>query len=139
MVCPLTRLDWLRIAPSALSPAFWQGELRPTPTLDFFYEALDAAFAECAGDEIAVVGHSIGGWVARAYLGERGVSVRACVTLGTPHNPPPASSAVAGIDQTRGLLTYINSNFPAEPSLTCVAGSQRSTRVDRFLGILVAF
>jgi hypothetical protein len=33
--------------------------------------------------------------------------VGALVTLGSPHNPPPANSSVAKFDQTRGLLKYI--------------------------------
>lgn len=45
--------------------------------------------------------------------------VRALVTLGSPHNPPPQGSAVASIDQTRGLLTYINNNFPGS-ALSCI-------------------
>ena len=49
---------------------------------------------------MAVLGHSIGGWVARSYIGEvMGEDVaarRVCslVTLGTPHNPPPQDSPV---------------------------------------------
>jgi hypothetical protein len=34
------------------------------------------------------------------------------VTLGSPHNPPPPDSAMAKIDQTRGLLRYITEKFP---------------------------
>ena len=34
------------------------------------------------------------------------------VTLGSPHQPPPVDSPVAALDQTRGLLTYINSCYP---------------------------
>ena len=34
------------------------------------------------------------------------------VTLGSPHNPPPTDSPVARFDQTRGLLNYIDANYP---------------------------
>ena len=45
--------------------------------------------------ELVLLGHSIGGWIARAYLSEhcsKGTRkmVKALVTLGSPHIPPPA-------------------------------------------------
>ena len=42
---PLSRLSWLRIVPSVFTEAFFKGELKPQGTLDFFFEALDAADA----------------------------------------------------------------------------------------------
>lgn len=133
-VAPLTRLSWLRIVPASFTPAFWRGELRPTPTLGFFYEALDKVFAQVEeahqGEKVSVIGHSIGGWVARAYIGERlgehaAERVERVVTLGTPHREPPSESL---IDQTRGLLRYINAEFPSGAPLNpeqfvCVAGA----------------
>ena len=107
-VAPLSRLSWLRIVPSVFSEPFWQGALRPTPTLGFFYEALDDAFADLdASEPVAVLGHSIGGWVARAWCAERNEArVKRLVTLGTPHNEPP-EGLFSKIDQTRGLLKYV--------------------------------
>lgn len=135
---PLSRLDWLKIVPSTLTKEFLTAELRPGKTLGFFYDALDEALAAVDRDfgpnaTVAFLGHSIGGWVARSYIAEvlgetraRG-RVRALVTLGTPHNPPPEGSSAAALDQTRGLLKYINERFPSgwplDPSaVTCVAG-----------------
>jgi len=135
-VAPLSRLSWLRIVPSVFSEPFWQGALRPTPTLGFFYEALDDAFADLdASEPVAVLGHSIGGWVARAWCAERNEArVKRLVTLGTPHNEPP-EGLFSKIDQTRGLLKYINAEFPPDPAVvTCVAGT--ATKVDA-LGELV--
>lgn len=142
-VAPLTRLSWLRIAPATFTLAFWQGELRPVPTLNFYFEALDASFAAVDAEfgpdaPVTIVGHSIGGWAVRAYLGECLGEERArrrvarVVTLGTPHNPPPATSALAKVDQTRGLLSYINAAFPSGAPLdpaqfVCVAGSATTT------------
>jgi hypothetical protein len=133
----------LRITPATFTLAFWQGRLRPVPTLNFFFEALDKSFAavdaEFGSDaQVTMIGHSIGGWAARAYLGEVLGEERArrrvarLVTLGTPHNPPPIGSLVASVDQTRGLLTYINSNFPSGAPLdphqvVCVAGAGTHT------------
>lgn len=138
---PLSRLDWLRIVPSTLTKEFFTAELRPKKTLGFFYEALDQALAQVDADfgpqePVAFLGHSIGGWVARSYIGEVlgpvAQRVRSLVTLGTPHQAPPAESPVAILDQTRGLLTYINEQFPAGSPLnssvvTCVAGCGTKT------------
>jgi len=38
--------------------------------------------------------------------------VKVLVSLGSPHNPPPSDSNFQKVDQTRGLLTYINTKFP---------------------------
>jgi len=135
---PLARFDWLKIVPSTLTKEFFTASLRPSKTLGFFYSALDRAFEQVDKDygpdvEVSVLGHSIGGWVARSYiaevLGEEKARrrVRSLVTLGTPHNPPPKDSIVSAVDQTRGLLTYINENFPNgfpldASAVTCVAG-----------------
>ncbi|KAJ8606281.1 hypothetical protein CTAYLR_010314 [Chrysophaeum taylorii] len=122
VVAPLRRFDWLRIVPSIATTEFWTSKLEPTPTLEFYYQALDEAFEtlENSDRDVALVGHSIGGWICRAYIGERGKRVSSVVTLGTPHNPPPASTA---IDQTRGLLDYVNANFKLVDGATCVVGN----------------
>ena len=72
---PLRRFDWLRIVPATLTKEFFTASLRPAKTLGFFYEALDKAFQQVEEDfgpdvQVAVLGHSIGGWVARSYIGE---------------------------------------------------------------------
>ena len=110
-------------------------------TLGFFYEAIDAALVEIErdfpGQQVSFLGHSIGGWVARSYIAEvRGeevakVNVASLVTLGTPNNSAPADSPVAALDQTRGLLKYINDNFPSgwpldRKRVACVAGKGTS-------------
>ena len=126
---PLSRLSWLRIVPSVFTEAFFKGELKPQGTLDFFFEALDAAVADVGPDEdIAILGHSIGGWVARAWVVDRGEQrVKRFVTLGTPHNEPP-EGLFSNIDQTRGLLKYVRANCPPDPAIfTCVAGTATST------------
>jgi hypothetical protein len=95
---------------------------------------------------VCMLGHSIGGWVLRSYIGEvlgeeRALrQVSSLITLGTPHQPPPSSSPLARIDQTRGLLSDINTRFPAGSPLpaervTCVAGT--GTRVAATLPALL--
>jgi len=90
-----------------------------------------AAVAEARARQrqVDLVGHSAGGWLGRAFLGDPlgfdspaaapGVphaSVRALVTLGTPQRPPPAALAR---DMTGGL--------PLRSPVLCEAGRGLST------------
>ncbi|CAM9221502.1 unnamed protein product [Phaeothamnion confervicola] len=121
---PLTRLGWVtNLAPSFFSADYWQCKLQPATTLGFYYDAIDAALAglTAASSDAAgfhLVAHSIGGWVARAWLAERCSDadrkrVLSLTTLGSPNTPPPPGALLlAKVDQTRGLLTYIDENFP---------------------------
>ena len=43
-------------------------------------------------------------------------SVTDLVSLGSPHQPPPENTFFSSSDQTRGLLSYINSKFPGNAS-----------------------
>lgn len=137
VVTPLQRLDWpVGLIPSFFSADYFRGTLKPGSTLGFYCKKIDEAVAdllkECPEAEINLLGHSIGGWVARAWLSEWAspdvrAKVRRLVTLGSPHNPPPPTSALARVDQTRGLLSYINEKFPGafekQVSYTSVIGS----------------
>ncbi|XP_062097365.1 uncharacterized protein LOC133803369 isoform X1 [Humulus lupulus] len=76
------------------------------------------------GESLSVIGHSAGGWLARVYMQDYGVShISLLLTLGTPHLPPPKGV----IDQTRGLLNYVEyhcSKAVYTPHLkyVCIAG-----------------
>ncbi|CAM9776310.1 unnamed protein product [Pylaiella littoralis] len=120
----LTRVGWIAgLLPSALSPEYFKGELTPAHTLKFYYEAIDRALEKIQerhpGRGVHIVGHSIGGWVARAWLAE-GCSptdrenMVSLTTLGTPNTGPPenAGGPWTAVDQTRGLLKSINTRFP---------------------------
>eukprot|EP00980_Cylindrotheca_fusiformis_P000146 scaffold24_cov128-Cylindrotheca_fusiformis.AAC.19 len=137
----ITALAWLSIVKSAVTKAYFQGVLEPSKTLPFYMKAINAtiarmdeAAAAAADDstlqEYTLLSHSIGGWIARAWLGEVAEeSVRTrCknyVSLGTPHVAPPEASWVAKLDQTRGLLKYINDRWPGvhfdDIQYTCIA------------------
>ena len=119
-VAPLARFDWFRLLPAAFTAEYWTGELKPQTALPFYFEALDRAADRIAAahpdQKIQLVAHSIGGWVARAYLGQLDPISRArfgaLVTLGSPHREPP-EGPLRTFDQTRGLLSYVNANYPA--------------------------
>lgn len=120
-VTPLSRLDWpMGLIPSFFSKEYLEGKLTPR-TLEFYFKKVDKAVSRALTEnpeaEIVLLGHSIGGWIARAWLSEWAsvdakARVKKLLTLGSPHNPPQAESAASRVDQTRGLLTYINENYP---------------------------
>jgi pimeloyl-ACP methyl ester carboxylesterase len=120
VVTPLKFTDWLRLIPASLTPEYWKGELSPDVALPFYYEAIEKGVSqlqqEYPGKKIQLVAHSIGGWIARAYLGQisdedRAAKFSALVTLGTPHRPPP-DGIFKTLDQTRGLLKYVEERYP---------------------------
>jgi hypothetical protein len=132
-VAPLPRTEWIKVAKQLPTKNFFDATLEPNETLQWYFDAIEEGlmdiFAEEGDDaEICIIGHSIGGWVARAYLGGLSQSSKAVhgliidncrsfVTLGTPHSSP----ASALVDQTRGLLKRV------EVTKSCSAESlQRS-------------
>ncbi len=73
-VAPLPRTEWIKVAKQLPTKKFVDAELDVRVTLDWYFDAMEVAlgelFAEGGEDvEVCLVGHSIGGWVARAYLG----------------------------------------------------------------------
>merc|ERR1712071_84592 len=118
-VTPLPRTEWIKVARQLPTKEFLNAELSVPKTLGWYFDAIETGLAEIFAEEgedanVAIVGHSIGGWVARAYLGGLSTSstavnrlaqkqVTSLITLGTPHISP--SSAL--VDQTRGLLRAI--------------------------------
>lgn len=73
-VAPLPRTEWIKVAKQLPTKNFLDANLSVKVTLDWYFDAMETAladlFAEGGDDvEVCVIGHSIGGWVARAYLG----------------------------------------------------------------------
>lgn len=118
-VAPLPRTEWIKVAKQLPTKEFLDANLSIPTTLKWYFDAMEEALSEIYAVEgedanVAIVGHSIGGWVARAYLGGLSGSATAVyehtmkrvssfVTLGTPHTSP----ATALVDQTRGLLRAV--------------------------------
>ncbi|KAL8144394.1 hypothetical protein V2J09_017426 [Rumex salicifolius] len=116
VIANVSRPDWLRNAAGLLDLNYWKGTLQPRPVLDWYLKR-----------SLSLIGHSAGGWLARVYMEEFGASdISLLLTLGTPHTPPP--KGVSGvIDQTRGLLYYVQDHcakavYTPELKYVCVAG-----------------
>ncbi|KAJ4910637.1 alpha/beta-Hydrolases superfamily protein [Raphanus sativus] len=131
VVAAVSRLDWFRNAAGLVDPAYWRGTLRPRPVLDWYLKRIDDAVREAnelaQGKGLSLIGHSAGGWLARVYMEEYGnADISLLLTLGTPHLPPPRGLSGV-IDQTRGLLYYVEENcakavYTPELRYVCIAG-----------------
>jgi hypothetical protein len=142
-VAPLPRTEWIKVARQVPTRSFFSSELNNAKTLKWYFDAIETSLAEIYAEtdddtKICIIAHSIGGWVARAYLGGLGQSSTAVsrsalekcsslITLGSPHYAPDT----ALVDQTRGLLKQVESTFECSSEflsqngikVTCV-GSQ---------------
>jgi pimeloyl-ACP methyl ester carboxylesterase len=148
VTAPLSRRDWIKVARQLPTRRFFTAELPVEETLRWYFQAMEAGLADILAREsesnekttICIVGHSIGGWVARAYLAGLSQSstaigravqqqqrVSSLVTLGTPNTMVDTSL----VDQTRGLLSAIAATPSAHPrsfqqrgiSVACVASA----------------
>ena len=73
-VAPLARTEWIKVARSLPTRSFLEAKLPVHSTLSWYFEAMETALSEIYAAEgpnvnVCIIGHSIGGWVARAYLG----------------------------------------------------------------------
>ncbi|KAG2441158.1 hypothetical protein HXX76_004010 [Chlamydomonas incerta] len=119
-VAQVTRPDWARNGAALTDINWWKGTLKPRPAVNWYLEYVDAAMQrlkrrldeEAGGAPITMLTHSAGGWLGRVYLLDWGTAgVDRFVSLGSPHAPPPAGAAGV-VDQTRGILTYVNEACP---------------------------
>jgi pimeloyl-ACP methyl ester carboxylesterase len=114
---PLTRRDWWITI----------GGRPVTPILEILDQTIRNVLRETQADQVNLIGHSAGGWIARIYLGEElycdriwsGRSlVKTLITLGTPHTSQER--------WTRSNLDFVNSAYPgafcSEIEYMCVAG-----------------
>ncbi|KAK1581987.1 hypothetical protein Q3G72_010789 [Acer saccharum] len=131
VVAEVSRFDWFRNAAGLVDPNYWRGNLRPRPVLDWYFKRVNDAIREAKelsqGGSVSLIGHSAGGWLARVYMEEFGFSeISLLLTLGTPHLPPP-KGLPGVIDQTRGLLDYVEKQctkavYTPQFKYVCIAG-----------------
>ncbi|CAM9240389.1 unnamed protein product [Chrysoparadoxa australica] len=152
-VLPLKRSDWFKVLRGLGSKDFWEGKAPPTGPaykwyLDLVKKTVDQARETCGSDRVVLCGHSAGGWLGRAVMGDGTWSegkatsdvVAGLVTLGAPHFPPPVETTN---DMTRGALTFTSKMYPncylSEKGIfyvtvagTAVEGSEEAPRGDRW-------
>lgn len=148
-VAPLPRTEWIKVARNLPTRSFVESTLPVHKTLDWYFAAMEDAISDIFAEEgegvnLSIIGHSIGGWVARAYLGGLSgsstsvskLAKRQCsslVTLGTPHASPDG----ALVDQTRGLLKEVEASSACSPAslidqgidVTCVGSTGLSGKI----------
>jgi|AntRauTorckE5430_2_1112549.scaffolds.fasta_scaffold01326_2 pimeloyl-ACP methyl ester carboxylesterase len=118
--------DWLNVFLRGVTDVlFWKGRASPIrPAFRWYLELVAEEMRkfriENKDVKVILIGHSAGGWLARAAIGflseevegiEKRIdlkNVAGVVTLGSPHMAPPASV----FDITRGALRITNEIFP---------------------------
>ena len=142
----VSRRDWLRVARGLLAPGFWRAQLTTHPGYSWYLsrvrDTVLAARQATGAPQVVLVGHSAGGWLARAFLGDPqwfvgedagqkagpgevskvpNPAVLGLVTLGAPQLPAPI-----GVRARRGL--HARWHPPARccmPGHTCDACTAR--------------
>lgn len=137
---PLERYEWVRVAGGLFDiPNFYTGNCRPDGKGYGWYvqrlrKTIEEAYDKAGRDEkVLLIGHSAGGWLARAALGDgswdvaidnnnadgekllsgearAAERVRALVTIGAIHKPPAGDAASTCV--TRGALSYLDETYP---------------------------
>jgi pimeloyl-ACP methyl ester carboxylesterase len=124
-VANIHRTDWLKIGKCLSKACFWKGSCAPHEVFGFYLEEVYAKISSLkqeSGKPVVLIGHSAGGWLARAILGDGKWNGRdydakflrstdmvcGLISLGTPHRPPLDPC----IDPSRGALTFVDQNYP---------------------------
>jgi pimeloyl-ACP methyl ester carboxylesterase len=122
-VMQVKRIDWLQVFwKGAFDLDFWLAVASPTkPAFAWYLQRIAERVQSLEEDEsIILLGHSAGGWLARAAVGfgsqpdtPSGLSIDlnrilGIVCLGAPNLPPPPGV----MDMTRGALRITNEQFP---------------------------
>lgn len=142
-VLPLKRYEWIRVAGGLFDVNFYTMTCTPEGLGYGWYvkrlrQTIEELYQKSGGEErCLVIGHSAGGWLARACLGDGSWNVeqiinnndaeilsgednnttvraadrvRALITMGAIHKPPEQDFEATCV--TRGALKYLNSAYP---------------------------
>ena len=116
-VMPLERSQWFNVLWGIFTLSFWLGTVTPyEPSYGWYVQTARDTITAAAAKErgVIVIGHSAGGWLGRAALGNGAdfdADIRAFVSLGAPHSAPPVG--IPGVmDMTRGALTWTDEKLP---------------------------
>mmetsp|Transcript_8776 Transcript_8776/g.14891 ORF Transcript_8776/g.14891 Transcript_8776/m.14891 type:complete len:378 (-) Transcript_8776:1106-2239(-) len=137
-VLPLKRYEWIRVAGGLFDiPNFYTMTCTPEGLGYGWYikrlrRTIEEVHQKSGGERCLLVGHSAGGWLARACLGDGSWNVeqlnsndveisednttraadrvRALITMGAVHKQPEKEFEATCV--TRGALKYLNSEYP---------------------------
>lgn len=117
VISPVQRIDWLNVFIRGLGDSdFRAGNGRASVAFGWYLDAAKELVEETlkeSGRPVVLLGHSAGGWLARALMQREGrewieAHIQGLVTLGSPHlSPPPGTQ-----DMTQGCLTNLNRQNP---------------------------
>lgn len=120
-IVDVSRPDWIRVAGGLFDKDFYFNEAEPTGLGYGWYlkrlkECVNEAFERSEGERVLLLGHSAGGWLARAAMSDGtwndGVRtperIRGLVTVGAIHRPPEGGASCV----TRGALAYTDRTYP---------------------------
>jgi len=117
VVSPVKRIDWLKVFLNGLMDEDFRAGNGTAPGAFGWYLDMAKELVEnsvrSSGLPVVLLGHSAGGWLARALMSREGrpwveANVAGLVTLGAPHLPPPEWI----MDMTRGCLRNLNIEHP---------------------------
>lgn len=73
-IVPVERKDWLKVAKGILSLDFWKGQLTTHPSYSWYLQrvrsTVQTALSNSESSQVVLIGHSAGGWLARAFTGD---------------------------------------------------------------------
>ncbi|GIL87480.1 hypothetical protein Vretimale_1625 [Volvox reticuliferus] len=118
-VVPVERKDWFRVARALLTRGFWQGKLTTHPGYTWYLDRVAAtvthAMRQTGAEQVILVGHSAGGWLGRAYLGDLryqrrqpaddAVLVNVAATAVATELPGPGTMGATPNPRVRALVT----------------------------------
>lgn len=144
-VVDIERRDWIQVARCIASRAYWTGKSTVDPGYRWYLHrvqaAIDKARKECDSDQVDLIGHSAGGWLARAFVGDAlymkspkagsdpAAKPHVAPGLGVGSLPSTAHEGVrrlvtlgtphlgpstGGRDMTGGTLTWLNTQWPGK-------------------------
>jgi len=125
-VSEVRRIDWLKVFWVGLQDEdFRAGNGTAPVAFGWYLDAAKGLIEETVraggGQRAVLLGHSAGGWLARALMQREGrgwveAHVRGLVTLGSPHLPPPPGV----MDMTQGCLRNLDASQPGAYFADCM-------------------
>lgn len=162
-VVEVERRNWFQVGKSLATRAYWSGNSTVDPGYRWYLHKVQAAVEKACQENICsqvdLIGHSAGGWLARAFVGDAlyinrstaaastkpstmapGLGagplpvrahegVRRLVTLGTPHLGP----STGGRDMTGGTLTWLNKTWPGTELVRSMSAELDSKHTSKLL------